>query len=349
MTTSRGRDGGTRDGGGRDGGGRAYGDLRRTRSSVSLLAADGALIGPLSGPSDPAWRRQRLLGIGTERGRTAADDDDDDDDAPPTEHTALHTSYPDTYGALTLHARRSRSRRALRRFPTLQDIVIPKSRPSNPPSSSVNSPTPSFFRASRPVSAYDRSAFDAKQDPDDANNDVKTNGIRVWYSSFTSVDWLHDAIKDSARRSRLRKHRSLRGKAHRQVDRSVGWVIVSIVGFLTAVVAFLIVRGEQLLFDLKEGYCVRGWYKAKRFCCPSVDTSAVPPAFVTMFAQEAPCEDWRTWAEVFMPRVDGSGWLPLEAEMVEYLSYTIIAVRPSHFSRVFRSSSDIAAYSCVSP
>ena len=58
-------------------------------------------------------------------------------------------------------------------------------------------------------------------------------------------------IKDSARLLRLRRRRSPRGKARAAADRSIGWIIVTLVGLLTALVAFLIVRSEQLLFDLK--------------------------------------------------------------------------------------------------
>lgn len=300
--------------------------LSRRRSTVFEPQPDGTPVGPLSGPSNTTWRRQRLLGIGAERPEDTH-----------SESTLLRTtSTPNnnSYGTLPDSARtkRSKSKLSLRRgFQTLQNITIPKSLVSAPPSARV-SPT-SFgehnplFGPSRPLSAYDRPAFGENQDPDDSSNDAKVNGIRVWYSSFTSIDWLHDAIKDSERRSRLRKRASLRGQLRRHADRGIGWFIVSIVGFLTAVVAWMIVRGEQLLFDLKEGYCTESWMKAKRFCCPTVDASVIHPAFVTMFIPEEECPGWRTWAEVFMPHVSGDGkWPPLESEMVEYLSYTAIAV-----------------------
>ena len=165
------------------------------------------------------------------------------------------------------------------------------------------------------------------EDQDLANTDVATNGIRVWYSSFTSIDWLHDAIKDSARRARLRRHSSLRAKMRHNLDRSIGWVIVSIVGFLTAVIAFMIARTEQLLFDVKEGYCTTAWYKAKRFCCTQATThSTVPSAFVTTPTSERPCLHWRTWAEVFVPTVDESHWVTLEADLTEYVVYIFVAV-----------------------
>ncbi|KAF9815592.1 hypothetical protein IEO21_04513 [Rhodonia placenta] len=157
---------------------------------------------------------------------------------------------------------------------------------------------------------------------------MKTNGVRVWYSSFTSIDWLHDAIKDSARQTRLRKRKSKRGRLIRQIDRSIGWIIVTIVGFLTAVVAFLIVRSEQWLFDIKEGYCQDDWTKAKRFCCSIDDDSELtsPVSFFT-FALEEECASWRTWTDVFGNMLERKGdWFGFEAEMVEYIAYAIIAL-----------------------
>ena len=214
-------------------------------------------------------------------------------------------------------------------------ITIPRyasidSRPSSESSAaSVHSvDLPSLFRSPRPLSAYDHAAFDGHDGSELSSNDLKVNGIRVWYSSFTSVDWLHDAIKDSAHRARLSKHNSLRGRMRRSLDRAVGWFIVSLVGFLTAVIAFMIIRGEQLLFDMKEGYCTTAWYKAKRFCCPTPvpDAVTIPPPFVTMFVTQETCPDWRTWADVVMPAVSDGHWFFLEHEFVEYTTYTLIAV-----------------------
>lgn len=186
----------------------------------------------------------------------------------------------------------------------------------------THSPTASLFSpatlrglrglsSARPISAYDAPL--ARKDSEEAaasrEQDAKINGIRVWYSSYTSIDWLHDAIKDSLRYSKLRKRKSIRAQARLAFDKSQGWIIVTIVGFLTAVVAFLVVRSEQLLFDFKEGYCAEGWWKARRFCCPVTPLGMVPPD----------CEAWQTWAEVFETQESSE-------EFVEYISYTTIAL-----------------------
>lgn len=281
--------------------------------------------GPLSGPSSPHWRRQRLLSIGADR----TSRDESSGLRPDMSRQTSYGSLPQTTGK----RRKLKSKLNLRRgIVSLQGLSIPRISASEATSPVRTSPVSyrdalSVLR-SRPVSAYDTSNYRDVQEPRDAEMDVKTNGIRVWYSSFTSIDWLHDAIKDSARQARLRRRKTPRGKLRRQVDRSIGWVIVTIVGFLTAVVAFMIVRSEQWLFDLKEGYCRDSWHKSKRFCCPVVEDASVPrlrPLFLNNFQPEA-CPAWRTWADAFGPVVDDSRWILFESEMIEYIAYVIIAV-----------------------
>jgi chloride channel 3/4/5 len=151
----------------------------------------------------------------------------------------------------------------------------------------------------------------------DQEPDARINGIRVWYSSFTSIDWLHDAIKDSARFARLRKRPSLRARIRLLLDRGLGWLIVTVVGFLTAVVAFFVIRSEQWLFDLKEGFCGHAWWKAKRFCCFSAGSGTLQARWPLQGG--ATCPAWRTWSDTFSQ--EGS-----IAEIVDYLLWTAIAV-----------------------
>lgn len=196
-------------------------------------------------------------------------------------------------------------------------ITIPGRKTYSTPPSPLRSPsiTERFRRLSqRPISAYDAPLV--QDHGSDSDLDAKINGIRVWYSSFTSIDWLHDAIKDSVRFSRMRRRHSLRAKLRLAFDKSLGWIMVSIVGFLTAVVAFLVVRAEQWLFDIKEGYCSDNWTKAKRFCCPPIDETVLGRR-ITM--EEDACAAWRTWEDVW----HGSGGT---GDLIEYVSYTIAAL-----------------------
>ena len=90
----------------------------------------------------------------------------------------------------------------------------------------------------------------------------------------------------------------------------------------------MIVRSEQLLFDIKEGYCSKGWYKAKRFCCPQYDESEYILSRFTPFPQSQgeSCTSWRSWSEVFGLVADGSKWIDFEDEVFEYIAYAILAV-----------------------
>jgi len=99
-------------------------------------------------------------------------------------------------------------------------------------------------------------------------------------------------------------------------DKSIGWIIVTVVGSLTAIVAFLVVRGEQWLFDVKAGYCTTAWWHAQQFCCPQLEDYAP--------LENSLCPAWRTWSDVFV------SWVHSESGndqvVVQYVMYTIIAV-----------------------
>lgn len=311
--------------------------LQHTLSNTSMASSAASLdrstpSGPLSGPSHTTWRRQRLLRIGSSSTVTPLSALD------PDETSFLRRNR--TFGSYgTLPARQSSpisfktSRNFLQRhnLPALPGLTLPRVSNSNPVTPAAQSPISfrglpsSYFRSQRPISAYDAPLVHQTDLEDDLH--ARTNGIRVWYSSFASIDWLHDAIKDSVRSSRLRRGKSLRSKARLLVDKSIGWIVVTLVGFFTAVVAFLIIRSEQWFFDLKEGYCRTDWTKAKRFCCPvrSVDGVGETPTFY-MGALEETCSAWNTWAEILGASEHGERMVGYRAEIVQYVAYALIAV-----------------------
>lgn len=281
-------------------------------------------------PSPTTWRRERLLRIGSSSTIQAssarnADNQPNGEDTNTSlpacvvgEVTTLQQpDHKPSYGTVPLrgsnkHSSGFASRRGLSHLPGLQ-ILRPKSHSASP-IPSPTTPSYSLLRSQRPISAYDAPLRD------DVGNDAdaRINGVRVWYSSFTSIDWLHDAIKDSVRFARLRRRRSIRARIQLLFDRGLGWLIVTLVGFLTALVAFLVVRGEQWLFDLKDGYCGKAWWKPKRFCCFSAeDAGHLQPEWLRSIQE--PCPAWQTWAEVFSQQGGAGG-------AVEYFSYTSIAV-----------------------
>lgn len=290
--------------------------------------------GPLAAPSDTTWRRERLLRIGS---TSTFAHNPTNDPAPvagsPTESTSLNgQDNGNVYGTLPNRGRLFKKpslapRRSLSLVQSLSQLYRTASGqvisgPSSPllAAAGFRDLAHASLRTQRPISAYDAPLGDDGHGPEE-DISAKINGVRVWYSSFTSIDWLHDEIKDSLRFSKLRKRKSVRDRLRLLLDRSMGWIVVTVVGFLSAIVAFLVVRSEQLLFDLKEGFCTDGWFKAKRFCCPERhDVKLFVSGSWGYGLKEDTCPAWETWANKF------SGTRGLEAEIVEYISYAFIAV-----------------------
>jgi chloride channel 3/4/5 len=298
--------------------------LRESDESIGDCDIQQTPSGPLSGPSNTTWRRQRLMRIGSGVSH---------DGVGSNETTALRPSIGSTnardtsYGTLP-RLKQSSSKSSVWTRGGLSALHIP-SFTSNPTSPAHTSPlsfrAASYFANQRRISAYDALLVEDPRKPSDDIYDVKTNGIRVWYSSFSSIDWLHDAIKDSVRRLRLRKRTSLRGRIRLQVDRSIGWLIVTIVGILTAIAAFLIVRSEQWLFDFKSGYCQGAWWKAQRFCCLSSEDLVTSPFFLSVASSDS-CPSWKSWAAIFGEDEQSTSPL-LRNKVINHSAYAVIAVR----------------------
>ncbi|KAK8854828.1 hypothetical protein IAR55_003567 [Kwoniella newhampshirensis] len=170
------------------------------------------------------------------------------------------------------------------------------------------------------------------------NEGERANGTRVWYSSFVTIDWIHDAIKESSRVRRLRHSasRSIRGKIANSWDRLQGWIVVTLIGIISALVAFMIVRAEMALFDLKEGFCSTSWGTAKRFCCAPHHRAP------TGGGEEEPCGDWVEWGEFFDPRERGGpegAWVWGEAEFIAYAVVALALATLAACMTVYLSSS----------
>ncbi|KAF2634781.1 hypothetical protein P280DRAFT_211895 [Massarina eburnea CBS 473.64] len=105
---------------------------------------------------------------------------------------------------------------------------------------------------------------------------------RVWYDQFTSTDWVRDSINDAFRVKALRSRKDFRGRVAAWFDGAQGWVLVAIIGILTAMVAYFVNVTENTLFDWKEGYCTTGWHRSKKTCCIGATI----------------CDDWLHWSRV---------------------------------------------------
>ncbi|CAO2651371.1 Nn.00g039410.m01.CDS01 [Neocucurbitaria sp. VM-36] len=105
---------------------------------------------------------------------------------------------------------------------------------------------------------------------------------RVWYDQFTSTDWVHDNIADAYRVKALRSRKDIRGRLAAWFDGAQGWILVALIGVLTAVCAYFVNTTETTLFDLKQGHCTSGWTKSRKLCC---DGASI-------------CDNWVHWSKV---------------------------------------------------
>ncbi len=128
---------------------------------------------------------------------------------------------------------------------------------------------------------------------------------RVWYDQFTSTDWVHDSIADAFRVRDLRKRRDFRGRLYAWFDGAQGWILVAVIGCITAFIAYFVDVTEASIFDIKRGYCVTGWYISRRNCC---------------FEQNE-CTTWRSWADV----LDISGSMGRWTEFAVYV-FLVVAL-----------------------
>ena len=126
---------------------------------------------------------------------------------------------------------------------------------------------------------------------------------RVWYDQFTSTDWVADSIADNFRVRELRSRKDFRGRIYAWLDGAQGWILVAIIGCLTACVAYFVDVTETSIFDVKEGFCKERWFLSKRKCC-----------FV-----QVDCPSWRTWG-------DAMEFTGLERESIDLIAYVVSVV-----------------------
>lgn len=151
---------------------------------------------------------------------------------------------------------------------------------------------------------------------------------RVWYDQFTSTDWVHDSIQDGYRVLELRRQGGIRGRLAVWADSAQGWILVMLIGCLTALAAYVVDVTETAIFDIKRGVCRTGWYKGRVSCCQGVRE----------------CPAWQTWSEIIKPSGIDSVWVDfvlfnfgcvLLAGISCYLTLYSRTVVPSHIASTF--------------
>ncbi|KAF9188726.1 hypothetical protein BGZ51_008955 [Haplosporangium sp. Z 767] len=54
----------------------------------------------------------------------------------------------------------------------------------------------------------------------------ENNGIRIWYHNYTTIDWIHDFVKERVRLRHLRSLGGIRGSLMNRADSLKGWILV---------------------------------------------------------------------------------------------------------------------------
>ncbi|CAK97150.1 uncharacterized protein An12g04600 [Aspergillus niger] len=116
---------------------------------------------------------------------------------------------------------------------------------------------------------------------------------RSWYDQFTSTDWVHDSIIDGARLRELRKRKDIRGRLLAWLDGSQGWVLVALIGCITAAIAYSVDVTEEFIFDVKEGFCTTHWFHSRQSCCTGGSN----------------CPAWRSWSQIYNPSGPDNYWV----------------------------------------
>ncbi|ETI22179.1 hypothetical protein G647_06252 [Cladophialophora carrionii CBS 160.54] len=114
-------------------------------------------------------------------------------------------------------------------------------------------------------------------------------GERLPYNDYTTIDWLHDLVKDSFRHRSVHSGHGIRHALRASFDSCQGWIAAALIGTLTACVAFLVDIAVATVSDWKTGYCSSNPFASKELCCTS--KSRLWP----LADAGETCADWRYW------------------------------------------------------
>lgn len=102
-----------------------------------------------------------------------------------------------------------------------------------------------------------------------------TTGERLPYNDYSTIDFLHDLVKDSYRWRSVHSGKGLRHTIICSLDSCTGWIAVAIMGILTAIVAWIVDVAEATVSDWKLGYCQSNPLLSRKSCCKHATSEAV--------------------------------------------------------------------------
>ncbi|KAF2120980.1 chloride channel-like protein 3 [Lophiotrema nucula] len=121
-----------------------------------------------------------------------------------------------------------------------------------------------------------------------------TVGERLPYNDYTTIDWLHDLVKDSYRFRAIQAQKGLRYNLYSMFEACSGWIAVIIIGSLTACVAFVVDVAEATVSDWKLGYCTKNPLLSREACCEDKT-----PLLGARSELADKCEHFQIWTESY--------------------------------------------------
>ena len=132
---------------------------------------------------------------------------------------------------------------------------------------------------------------------------------RLWYDQFTSTDWVHDSVADGARLRQLRSRKDIRGRLLALFDGSQGWILVALIGCITAAIAYLVDVLGDVVFDLKEGFCTTRWFQSRSDCCPA----------------DRDCPAWLSWSNILTRSNPDNQWIDFGMFILWVVALSVIS------------------------
>ncbi|KAK3826459.1 MAG: clc channel [Linnemannia gamsii] len=123
----------------------------------------------------------------------------------------------------------------------------------------------------------------------------ENNGIRIWYHNYTTIDWIHDFVKERVRLRHLRSIGGIRGMLKNRADSLKGWVLVLLTGVITACLAAFIDVSSWWLGDLRMGYCTTNFWWSQYFCCWGATDGKLN--IRSSFCSSGSCPEWVSWSQ----------------------------------------------------
>ncbi|CAA9958445.1 Chloride channel protein [Pyrenophora teres f. maculata] len=130
-----------------------------------------------------------------------------------------------------------------------------------------------------------------------------TVGERLPYNDYTTIDCLHDLVKDSYRFRYIQSRRGIRYTLISYLDDCSGWIAVIVIGALTACVAFVVDIAVATVSDWKVGYCSGHVFRNRDACCVSSEQQALGSISTRPWFRIAAkpgvdqCANWHSWSK----------------------------------------------------